>query len=121
MGEIADAMLDGTLCECCGMFIEGEAPGFPRYCSPQCAADRGLPPGGFEDDRRAPRVPRFDRYAIKGQSRRQQSGDPIRQGSMMSCPFCVAKVKVAGFGDHMLAQHRDKWPQPGTLELKGED
>jgi hypothetical protein len=42
MGEIAEMMLDGTLCECCGEFIhDGEAEGFPRYCSPQCAADRG--------------------------------------------------------------------------------
>ena len=41
MGEIADMMLDGTLCECCGVYIEtGEPPGFPRYCSQQCLIDR---------------------------------------------------------------------------------
>lgn len=39
MGEYAEMMLDGTCCECCGAFI-GEPGGFPRYCSPQCAADR---------------------------------------------------------------------------------
>lgn len=44
MGEIADMMLDGTLCEGCGEFIEGDASGFPRYCSPQCAKDRGVVP-----------------------------------------------------------------------------
>ncbi len=33
MGEIADMMLDGTLCECCGVYIDyGDADGFPRYC-----------------------------------------------------------------------------------------
>ena len=42
MGEIADMMLDGTMCEACGEFIDdGGAAGFPRYCSPQCAGDRG--------------------------------------------------------------------------------
>lgn len=41
MGEIAEMMLDGTLCEGCGVYIEGEGEGFPRYCSPQCARDRG--------------------------------------------------------------------------------
>ncbi len=41
MGEIAEAMLDGTLCEACGVYIEGESPNHPRYCSPQCAEDRG--------------------------------------------------------------------------------
>ena len=40
MGDIADAMLDGTLCECCGTYI-GEGDGFPRYCSRKCADDRG--------------------------------------------------------------------------------
>lgn len=40
MGEIAEMMLDGTMCECCGEFI-GDGDGFPRYCSPQCAGDRG--------------------------------------------------------------------------------
>ena len=40
MGEIADMMLDGTLCECCGEHI-GRDAGYPQYCSPECAADRG--------------------------------------------------------------------------------
>lgn len=40
MGEIADMMLDGTLCEGCGEYI-GEGDGYPQYCSEQCASDRG--------------------------------------------------------------------------------
>jgi len=34
MGDIADMMLDGTLCERCGEYL-GEAEGYPRYC-PSC-------------------------------------------------------------------------------------
>lgn len=42
MGEIADMMLEGDMCECCGSFIDCEGGwGIPRYCSPECAADRG--------------------------------------------------------------------------------
>jgi len=42
MGEITDAVLDGTFCEACGELIDdGGAPGHPRYCSPECAGDRG--------------------------------------------------------------------------------
>lgn len=41
MGEIADMMLDGTMCEMCGVFLDGESSGFPRYCSKECAKDRG--------------------------------------------------------------------------------
>jgi len=31
MGDIAEMMLDGTLCESCGEFI-GEPVGYPQYC-----------------------------------------------------------------------------------------
>lgn len=40
-GEIAEMMLDGTLCEGCGGFLDGAGEGFPRYCGDQCARDRG--------------------------------------------------------------------------------
>ena len=32
MGEIAEMHLDGTLCETCGVCLNGPAPGHPRYC-----------------------------------------------------------------------------------------
>lgn len=40
MGEIADMMLDGTLCEWCGVLVdEGNlAPGYPRLCA-ECASE----------------------------------------------------------------------------------
>ncbi|MBZ9939183.1 hypothetical protein LB518_22995 [Mesorhizobium sp. BR1-1-16] len=41
MGEIAEMMLDGTLCEGCGAYLDGEGDGIPRYCSRECASDRG--------------------------------------------------------------------------------
>lgn len=44
MGEIADMMLEGDLCEACGVALHlEEAPGYPVYCSVQCAKDRGIP------------------------------------------------------------------------------
>ena len=41
MGEIADSMINGEVCEMCGVPLEGEPSGFPRYCSTECADDRG--------------------------------------------------------------------------------
>lgn len=38
MGEIAEMMLDGELCACCGVHLKGEAEGFARYCS-SCSPD----------------------------------------------------------------------------------
>jgi hypothetical protein len=32
MGEIADMMLEGLLCEQCGVFIDEDPPGHPRNC-----------------------------------------------------------------------------------------
>jgi hypothetical protein len=32
MGDIADAMLDGDLCQCCGEYMEG-GDGYPRTCA----------------------------------------------------------------------------------------
>ncbi len=32
MGEIADAMVNGLLCEWCGVYVDGEEPGYPRLC-----------------------------------------------------------------------------------------
>ncbi len=32
MGEAAEMVLDGLLCECCGMMIDGEELGYPRLC-----------------------------------------------------------------------------------------
>lgn len=49
MGEIAEMMLDGTLCESCGCYI-GQGGGFPGYCSAQCAKDRGADEVATDED-----------------------------------------------------------------------
>lgn len=49
MGEIAEMMLDGTLCECCGSYI-GDGRGFPGYCSAECAKGRGASTEGSPDE-----------------------------------------------------------------------
>lgn len=48
MGEIAEAMLSGELCEMCGVPIDGGDAGIPMYCSKECALDRGVPREGIE-------------------------------------------------------------------------
>ena len=41
MGEIADAMLGGEMCEMCGQPIGCDDYDIPMYCSIECAKDRG--------------------------------------------------------------------------------
>ena len=43
MGEIADAMISGEMCEMCGVYLDSGDMGIPMYCSEQCARDRGVP------------------------------------------------------------------------------
>jgi hypothetical protein len=38
MGEIAEIMLEGVLCEQCGCLIDGEETGYPRLCE-DCARE----------------------------------------------------------------------------------
>lgn len=72
MGEIAEMMLDGTLCEGCGEYLEGEGMGFPRYCS-GCARDRAprgpLPSAGKRERKREKRR----RYLARRAARREAS------------------------------------------------
>ena len=32
MGEIAEQIMEGFLCQSCGVMIDGEEPGYPREC-----------------------------------------------------------------------------------------
>lgn len=38
MGEAANMVLDGLLCQCCGELIDGEEVGYPRTCE-GCGGD----------------------------------------------------------------------------------
>ncbi len=41
MGEIADQMIGGDMCENCGEYIGAGDMGIPMYCSLECAKNRG--------------------------------------------------------------------------------
>lgn len=82
MGEIADAMLDGTLCEGCGTYI-GAGDGFPAYCSSACARDRGV-----ED------------YQTSGH-RSVDAPNPKKT----NCLVCNRRVKIVGLPQHMRDAH----------------
>jgi hypothetical protein len=96
MGEIAEMMLDGTLCAGCGEYL-GRDLGFPQYCD-GCEDPLEPPQPGRKkrrelDGRSA--LPRFNRYSI-----------PPRPGTIQ-CKHCPAWVKPNGMHDHMHAKHLD--------------
>lgn len=75
MGDIADMMLDGTLCEGCGVYLEGESFGVPRYCS-GCADIEHVAPVSA-----------------------------IASPGKVMCPTCKRHVKAAGLKDHQRDKH----------------
>ncbi len=55
MGEIADMMLEGDLCAGCGVYLEGDGEGFPRYCSKECEPRDGpMPTRGTSEKVKCP-------------------------------------------------------------------
>ena len=44
MGEIAESMISGEMCEGCGVYLCDDCAdmGIPMYCSVECANDRGV-------------------------------------------------------------------------------
>lgn len=63
MGEIAEMMLDGTLCSGCGEYLEKKPEGFPDYCS-SC---RPLSPRGFfKTELQKKRRCRLDQNRLRG-------------------------------------------------------
>lgn len=76
MGEIADMMLDGTMCQYCGVYLhEGEdGAGYPQSCD-SCNED--------------------------GKPRRKKNANAPK----MKCILCDRMIKKIGMGDHLQANH----------------
>jgi hypothetical protein len=77
--EIADMHLDGTLCETCGVFLNGPAPGHPRYCR-SC---------------RTPSAP----------SKPKKKSGHAPERVPCTHPGCSARVRPVGLRDHLHDAH----------------
>ena len=78
MGEIADMMLDGTMCQWRGEWLHGgeDGPGYPGLCS-ACAREE----------------------------RRTRSAQSQRTTEKVKCPTCGKRVKSVGLPDHQRDAH----------------
>lgn len=76
MGEYAEMMLDGTLCEGCGCFLQGHGDGVPRYCK-GCRKDRNM-------------------------ARHEAEQQALKKAA---CALCGKKVKTTGMFDHLKDAH----------------
>lgn len=82
MGEIADMMIDGLMCQGCGVFMaDMDSPGYARYCEACNPSSK--------------------------QQRRQFTAARVNEPSFrnMNCPDCGARVRKVGLKDHMRDKH----------------
>ena len=85
MGEIAEMMLDGTLCEGCGVYLGNEI-GYPRYCA-HCE-------------------PLKPKEIKKGFCTTRNGLKKIYRPNKVNCPKCRKLVKKGqGLKDHMRVVH----------------
>lgn len=101
MGEIADMMLDGTLCEGCGVFI-GTGAGYPVRCE-DCGGD-GCE--GFADQKQ--------RSQDKRASNRENSARLLHQAGV--------RFDMKNDGAHLIVRSNpivDFWPGTGKYIQRG--
>ena len=91
MGEIADMVLEGFLCQQCGTFMDHET-GYPQTCA-ACAGE-ARPPGTRWKD--GPHI-------VSNWQNRAQVEVPAKV--KVVCPNCGKRVKAAGFYQHMQDMH----------------
>jgi hypothetical protein len=97
MGEIAEMMLDGTLCAGCGTFMDTDGDGIPAYCSKQCALNCGEV---FGDSKPKKSSARADKAARINRERQEAAGPK---------PFhCVRCARRFRYGTALAQHERDK-------------
>lgn len=83
MGEIADMMINGDMCEGCGVFLGDAGDGYQRRCA-SCATD-----------------------CVREGSTTTKDGIQIHRPSKVNCPHigCRKLVKKKGLQDHIRDVH----------------
>jgi hypothetical protein len=101
MGEYADMILDGYLCEWCGVTIENNlaGEGFPQLC-PDCAKEGKKE--GFEITSVAPNV--FQNTTPITPINLNNTPRTTKK-EKITCSVCNKKISPIGLNQHMTAKH----------------
>ena len=84
MGDIADMMLDGTMCSSCGEFL-GEDTGYPMMCH-DCQKDY------IKESKAEIKAQNITKNALQKKT---------------ACPKCGKRVKEVGLSNHMRDKHNE--------------
>ncbi len=106
MGEAADMMLDGTLCQGCGVYLHGDGNGEPRCCR-DCK--RSWLPTVHDQlrsgDTKTSCKVCSRRVKIAGLAAHMRALHPVERVPKLKCPVCARPVKGVGMADHMRVMH----------------
>jgi tRNA(Ile2) C34 agmatinyltransferase TiaS len=83
MGDIADMMLDGDLCEGCGVYMGSAGQGFSRRCA-SCSREH----------KAANKVANVARNQAEHAAAQK-----------IPCPVCGKRIKTVGMADHVKDAH----------------
>lgn len=107
MGEIAEMMLDGTMCAGCGEWLhDGEdGPGYPEYCA-SCRKQ------GYADHEAEHECPTCSKLFGSDYAMNQHRRDAHKDGPQAGepCPYCknAKKRTPQGLADHIKAKHPEQ-------------
>ncbi|MES1979587.1 MAG: hypothetical protein V4451_16215 [Pseudomonadota bacterium] len=104
MGEIADMMIGGDLCECCGVYMGDEGQGFARRCH-SCRTDANMPAPGKKV--MCPTCGKYVKYDGLGNHYKDAHGVVLTRFGKIPCTVCGKNVKLAGLADHIKDVHGD--------------
>ncbi len=100
MGEIADMMLDGTLCEGCGVYM-GEC-GFTQRCH-SCRTDDNRPHAYAKVP--CPTCGKSVNFIGLPDHHKSAHGVVLTASGKTPCTVCKKLVKLAGMADHIKDVH----------------
>ncbi len=113
MGEIADMMIDGTLCEGCGAYL-GEGDGYPRRC-PSCEAREYDEGGDLTDTAQVPKFtpaePLAKKYHRTLELVQRQTDDPVTEDpglAVAAAPAQLSKMRTRGLVTYLFGKDKRK-------------
>ena len=102
MGEIADMVLEGVLCQQCGTFMDHET-GHPQTCA-GCAGEVNFRTSGRPSNKIGARWSDGSHLVSNWQNRAQAE---VPAKVKVVCPNCGKRIKAVGFYQHMSDAHRE--------------
>jgi endogenous inhibitor of DNA gyrase (YacG/DUF329 family) len=104
MGEYAEMMLAGNLCEGCGVYMGSAGQGFTRRCH-SCRTEANMPTPGKKV--MCPTCGKYVKYDGLANHHKDTHGVVLIRFGKTPCTVCGKNVKLAGLADHIRGAHGD--------------